>query len=209
MTMNYIWFFPFTYAVYFVGYILWAYYKGSQKHRKEFSAIYWYFGNRFGSTPFSAPRALYLVIDKFLKYDAIGFRFGLTFAAARVMIKNGDRFLLCTLSEERRAKEGRSTDIGPGGMIEVGSTPQETAIEELDEEINVDVDDADLTIWKIITPAHGLFCLVFIFELAESEIGEFSLANSDGTFASIEWATIDEIRSTNLRRDAERIVTFM
>jgi ADP-ribose pyrophosphatase YjhB (NUDIX family) len=166
----------FVFAVYIGSYLVWLYFTAKPKHQKELVQISWFWKNTYGNTPIIIPRALIPFFEKFY------FRFcGLTVQGSRVLIFSQESILFCKLAKER-IKNNIMYDLGAGGVCPSGHTGDETAQEELYEELGVKL---NLKYYKTVTPYSGYHCIIHIYFSEVDETTKFT--SVDGTYEEFMW----------------------
>ncbi|MFH1316236.1 MAG: NUDIX domain-containing protein [Candidatus Woesearchaeota archaeon] len=98
----------------------------------------------------------------------------------------------------RRVEDGREYFVFPGGTIEENETPKETAIREIKEETNLDI-EIERLLWKFEDEFH-----VGYYFLAKSFKGEIELGgpeakmHCDENFFCPDWVKLDKLDNMKL-----------
>ena len=184
----------------FVYNLVSIYRSASQKHRKEKSRVYLYFGSSYYATPIVVSRCFVDIINMFkCKYV------GVSFLGARVVVKVNSKFVVCAFSEKRANACGKKYDLGAGGMVSSTQTCDMSAHEELFEELGID----DVPKYKFtVTPAQGFYCIVAVY-IIDITVEQFTKMRSiDGTFIKFDTYSIDDVHKVynEMRNDSVKLL---
>lgn len=159
-------------------------YKDSkEKHRKEYVQLYFFVGKYYIPTGICMLRC-YMSLFSMFEQMWLGF----IFEGVQVIVfnKNGD-VLICKKEASRCTTS--TYDLGAGGMVAYPNTADQTASEELFEELGLKT-----KVEKIltVTPYHGYNCIIHIYKTI---ISDEKLESVDNTYVGFEFFNCNNIKS--------------
>lgn len=157
---------------------------GNPKHRFEFQELYFFFGERRFPLGIPVPRTLAHLFAIFEGQYA-----GFLFAGIQILFYDENKRVLAGVRKGAR-KSRWLLDFGVCGMIPYFLTPEQTAIEEIHEEIGAK--EVNLELVEVLMPHCGYPCITYLYR---TKIPcNTPLQSKDDTFEKIEWvypATLD------------------
>jgi hypothetical protein len=158
------------------------YNKAKEKHRKEFVELYFFVGKYYISTGI-VMRRCYMSLFSMFEQMYMGFIFE---GVQVVVFDNKGNILICKKEQSRCATS--TYDIGAGGMVAYPNSVEQTAREELFEELGVCTNVEKVT---TVTPYHGYNCIIHIYKTI---INDEKLVSVDNTYVEFEFYDCKNIK---------------
>jgi 8-oxo-dGTP pyrophosphatase MutT (NUDIX family) len=115
--------------------------------------------------------------------------FGMIFEGVQVLVSNHDHQILICRRDPSRESLGKY-DLGAGGMISFPHTPEETARDELHEELGL---SEPIQYKTTLTPANGCNCIIHVYETEIDNVAQIRCM--DGTYVGYQFYSLPLERS--------------